>query len=113
MSARRREGDDPLVSVVVPALNEEITVGEFVGWCWEGFEKAGVMGEVLIVDSSTDRTGEIAREKGARVLSVPRRGLGRAYIDAVAEIRGRYVVMGDCDLTYDFRELGAFVDKLQ
>ena len=103
----------PLVSVVVPALNEQMTVGEFVDWCWEGLDKAGVSGEVVIVDSSTDRTGEIARARGARVLSVPRRGLGRAYIDAIPDIRGTYVVMGDCDLTYDFRDLGRFVEKLE
>ena len=42
----------------------------------------------------------------------PKRGLGRAYIDAIPQIRGGYVIMGDCDLTYDFRELGAFVEKL-
>jgi glycosyltransferase involved in cell wall biosynthesis len=104
--------DQPLVSIVIPALDEEITIGEFVEWCWEGLHKAGVRGEVLIVDSSRDRTGDIASEKGARVLRVPKRGLGRAYIDAVPHIRGEYAIMGDCDLTYDFRELVPFVERL-
>lgn len=106
------EADRTLVSIVVPALNEETTVGEFIDWCWEGLDKAGVQGEILIVDSSMDCTGVIAEAKGARVLRVPKRGLGRAYIDATPHIRGEYVIMGDCDLTYDFRELGPFVDKL-
>ena len=70
------------VSIVTPCLNEELTVGEFVDWCHEGLERAGVEGEVVIVDSSTDRSAEIAEEHGARVLRVPKRGLGRAYIDA-------------------------------
>ncbi len=101
-----------VVSIVVPALNEELTIGEFVDWCHEGLRQAGVRGEVLIVDSSTDRTAELAASKGARVLRVPKRGLGRAYIDAVPHIHGKYVIMGDCDLTYDFRELKQFIEAL-
>src|SRR5262245_53578722 len=96
----------PLVSIVIPALNEELTIGEFVDWCWEGLSVARVPGEILIVDSSTDRTGVIAEAAGATVLRVPKRGLGRAYIDAIPHIKGSYVIMGDCDLTYDFRQLG-------
>jgi glycosyltransferase involved in cell wall biosynthesis len=103
---------DVTVSIVVPSLNEELTIGEFVDWCHAGLQQAGVRGEILIVDSSTDRTAEIAEAKGARVVRVPKRGLGRAYIDAVPHIRGKYVIMGDCDLTYDFRELKQFVDAL-
>jgi hypothetical protein len=104
---------DPLFSIVIPALNEEITIGEFVDWCKEGLARAGVSGEILIVDSSTDRTPAIALERGARVLRTPKRGLGRAYTDAIPYIRGRYVIMGDCDLTYDFRELTPFVEALK
>src|SRR5215813_10412610 len=104
---------EPEVSVVIPALNEQLTVGEFVDWCQEGFARAGVKGEVLIIDSGTDSTGEIALARGARVLKSPRRGLGRAYIDALPFIRGAFVIMGDADCTYDFRELGAFVAKFR
>src|SRR5436190_15731102 len=100
------------VSIVVPCLNEELVVGEFVDWCWEGLRHAGVEGEVIIIDSSTDRSPQIAAEHGARALRVPKRGLGRAYIDAIPEIRGDYVIMGDCDLTYEFRELSQFIEKL-
>jgi glycosyltransferase involved in cell wall biosynthesis len=105
--------DDPEVSVVVPAVNEQLTITEFVGWCKQGLAASGLRGEVLIVDSSTDQTAELALEAGARVLKTPKRGLGRAYIDAVPHIRGKYVVMGDADLTYDFRQLGLFVEKLR
>lgn len=105
---------DPVeISIVIPALNEEITVGEFVDWCKEGLEKAGVRGQILIVDSSTDRTPDIAVEHGAEVLRTPKRGLGRAYIDALPYIRGPYVLLGDADLTYDFREIRPFLEKFR
>ena len=100
-------------SIVVPALNEEITVGEFVDWCKEGLARAGVRGQILIVDSSTDRTPEIALAHGGEVLRTPKRGLGRAYIDAASYIRGRWIIMGDADLTYDFRELAPFIEAFQ
>jgi hypothetical protein len=108
----REQQSDITVSIVVPALNEELTMAEFVRWCHQGLQEAGVRGEILIVDSSTDRTAELAESGGARVIKVPKRGLGRAYIDAVPHIRGKYVVMGDCDLTYDFRHLRQFVEAL-
>ena len=86
--------EDPELSIVIPALNEELTITEFVRWCLEGLASAGVRGEILIVDSSTDSTAKLAREAGARVLRVPKRGLGRAYMDAIPYIRGRWVLMG-------------------
>src|SRR5437762_1510254 len=101
------------ISIVVPALNEEITVGEFVDWCKEGLRHAGVTGQILIVDSSSDNTPNIALEHGGEVLRTPKRGLGRAYIDAIPYIRGKWIVMGDADLTYDFRELTPFVQAFQ
>jgi glycosyltransferase involved in cell wall biosynthesis len=107
------DAHDPEFSIVVPALNEEITIGKFVDWCKEGIARAGVAAEVLIVDSSTDRTAEIALAHGARVLKVPRRGLGRAYIDAIAHARGRFIIMGDADCTYDFRRLDDFVERFR
>jgi glycosyltransferase involved in cell wall biosynthesis len=105
--------EDPEVSIVIPAVNEELTISDFVAWCRQGLEDAGARGEILIIDSSTDRTAELALAGGARVLRTPKRGLGRAYIDALPFIRGRYVVMGDADCTYDFRLLGRFVEKLR
>ncbi len=104
---------DPELSIVVPALNEQLTIADFVDWCKEGLKKAGCTGEILIVNSSTDETGPIALKKGARVLNTPKRGLGRAYIDSLPFIRGKYIVMGDCDCTYDFRELEPFVTKFR
>ena len=101
------------LSLVVPALNEAITVGEFVQWCQQGLKAAGVTGQILIVDSSTDATPDLVLAQGGEVLRVPKRGLGRAYIDALPYIRGRWIVMGDADLTYDFRELSPFVAQFR
>jgi len=103
----------PELSIVIPALNEALTVGEFVAWCKEGLATAGVVGEILIVDSSDDDTTTIALAGGARVLKVPRRGLGRAYIDALPYVRGKWILMGDADCTYDFRLLGSFVERFR
>jgi glycosyltransferase involved in cell wall biosynthesis len=103
----------PELSIVIPALNEELTIGDFVEWCKEGLATAGVSGEILIVDSSSDRTADIALAGGARVLRTPRRGLGRAYIDALPYVRSKYVLMGDCDCTYDFREIAPFMERFR
>jgi hypothetical protein len=116
MSAVREQligGSTVEVSIVVPCLNEELTVGRFVDWCTEGLTSAGVSGEVLIVDSSEDRSPIIAAEHGARVISVPKRGLGHAYIEAIPHVRGDIAIMGDCDLTYDFRELDGFISAIR
>jgi len=108
-----QDAADPEVSIVIPALNEEQTISEFVAWCHRGLEDAGVRGEVLIVDSSSDSTAAKALQAGARVLKTPKRGLGRAYMDAIPYIRGKYVLMGDADLTYDFREIRPFLEQFQ
>lgn len=104
---------DVELSIVVPALNEQTTVGEFVDWCKAGLDRAGVKGQILIIDSSTDDTARIVLEHGGEVLLTPKRGLGRAYIDAIPYIRGKWIVMGDADLTYDFRELSPFVEEFR
>ena len=101
---------DPELSIVIPALNESLTIELFVDWCHEGLRRANIRGEILIIDSSTDATADIALSKGARVLKSPKRGLGRAYIDALPFIRGRYVLMGDADCTYDFRNIEPFME---
>src|SRR6185312_12061968 len=66
------------LSIVIPAMNEEITVGEFMDWCKEGIARAGVTAQILIVDSSSDNTPKIVLEHGGEVLRVPKRGVGSA-----------------------------------
>jgi glycosyltransferase involved in cell wall biosynthesis len=103
----------PQISVVLPCLNEETAVGAVVDQAWEGIERAGLTGEVIVVDNgSTDRSAEIAGQHGATVVFEPRRGYGSAYLAGIANARGDYVVMADADGTYPVNDLGAFVDAL-
>ncbi len=104
---------NPELTILIPTLNERLTISTFMEWCRIGLRKAGIAAEILIVDSSSDETPEIALSLGARVLRTPKRGLGRAYIDALPYVRGKYVLMGDADCTYDFRELSGFVREFR
>ena len=110
----RHDVAEPELSIVIPALDEELTVGDFVDWCREGLDAAGVVGEVLIVDSSADRhVRDRARARRAR--AARRRGAVSAARTSTRcpYVRGEYVLMGDADCTYDFRQLRPFVEKLR
>jgi glycosyltransferase involved in cell wall biosynthesis len=101
------------VSVVLPCLNEEGTVGICVGKALAWFQSAGLRGEVIVVDNgSTDRSRERAGEVGARVIDEPRRGYGNAHLRGFAESRGRTIVMADADDTYDLSDLTPLVAPL-
>jgi hypothetical protein len=101
------------VSVVIPCLNEAEGVGVCVEKSIRAFEKMGVKGEVVVADNgSTDGSPEIAEAAGARVVHESRPGYGSAYLAGFAAARGRYIVMGDADDTYDFSAIDVFVEKL-
>jgi glycosyltransferase involved in cell wall biosynthesis len=103
----------PLVSVVIPCLNEEENVERCVAAARETLERMGLDGEVLVVDNgSEDDSARLAAAAGARVVSEPRRGYGSAYLAGFAAARGRYIVMADADLTYDFGDIPRFVALL-
>lgn len=104
---------DPELTIVIPAMNERLTIADTVEWCKQGLNEAGIRGEILIVDSSTDETPQLALAHGARVLKAPKRGLGRAYIDAIPYIRSNNILMGDADCTYDFRQISQFVREFR
>jgi glycosyltransferase involved in cell wall biosynthesis len=102
------------VSIVIPCLNEEETIEECVTRAWKAIEEMGRSGEVIVADNaSEDRSAELARDAGARVVPEPRRGYGSAYLAGLAAARGRYVVMLDADLTYDFGDIPRFVEELE
>jgi glycosyltransferase involved in cell wall biosynthesis len=105
--------DELVVSVVIPCLNEEENIERCVTLALEALREANIPGEVVVADNaSDDNSGEVAARVGARVVHEPRRGYGSAYLAGFAAARGRYIVMGDADLTYDFREIPRFVEKL-
>jgi len=105
--------DGPLVSVVIPCLNEAGNIEACVQAAREAIAHAGITGEVIVADNaSEDRSAELAAAAGARVVSEPRRGYGSAYLVGFAAARGKYIVMADADLTYDFNEIPNFVREL-
>ncbi|MBI3761443.1 MAG: glycosyltransferase family 2 protein [Chloroflexi bacterium] len=104
----------PQVSVVLPCLNEERTVGACVRKARAAFAAAGLDGEVVVADNgSTDRSVAMAAEAGARVAHESRRGYGSAYLKGIAEARGQYIVIADSDDTYDLGEVPALVAELR
>lgn len=99
------------ISLVIPCLNEELVIGDVIKDCWIGLHQ-NKNHQILIIDSSTDTSPDIAESLGAEVIKTPRGGLGKAYIDSIPYIKGDYVIMGDADGTYDYKELDHFVEKL-
>ncbi|HET6848253.1 MAG TPA: flippase-like domain-containing protein [Gaiellales bacterium] len=98
------------VSVVIPCLNERETIERSVRNAWQGIALAGADGEVVVADNgSTDGSADLARAAGARVIHESRRGYGSAYLAGLAASRGRYILMGDGDGTYDFTALPDFL----
>src|SRR5215204_1704235 len=107
-------GHAPLVSVVIPCLNEAECIERCVTLARETLEAHGLSGEVVVSDNgSTDGSGALAAKAGARVTREHRPGYGNAYIAGFKMARGRYIVMVDADLTYDFADIPRFVDELE
>lgn len=104
----------PVVSVVIPCLNEADTVAACVAQARRSLEEADLAGEVIVADNgSTDGSRELARAAGARVVEVEARGYGSALMAGIEAAGGRYLVMGDADQSYDFSETPRFVAKLE
>jgi glycosyltransferase involved in cell wall biosynthesis len=101
------------VTVVIPCLNEEDNIEACVQRAHEVMTERGIRGEVVVADNaSEDHSAELAAAAGARVVREPRRGYGSAYLAGFAAARGRYIVMADADLTYDFGDIPRFVEQL-
>ena len=104
----------PLVSVVIPCLNEAENIEACVTAARAALERMEVEAEVVVADNnSEDDSARIAEQAGARVVVEKRRGYGSAYLAGLAASRGRYIVMADADLTYDFGEIPRFVAALE
>jgi hypothetical protein len=102
------------VSVVLPCLNEADTLASCIRKAQDGLARSGASGEIIVADNgSTDGSVEIARGLGAVVVAVPDRGYGNALMKGIETSRGRFVVMGDADDSYDFGEIPRFVEKLR
>lgn len=106
---------EPLdVSIIIPCLNEEKSITECVIKARAWLSQSGMTGEVVVVDNnSTDRTSEVARQAGARVIFEQLRGKGNAFRTGMRESRGRYIVMSDGDATYDLSQLDEMIRPLE
>jgi glycosyltransferase involved in cell wall biosynthesis len=113
-ASERRELHMPLVSVVIPCLNEAENIEACVTAARTALDAMDVPGEVVVADNnSEDDSARLAEQAGARVVVERRRGYGSAYLAGFAAARGTYIVMADADLTYDFKEIPRFVAALE
>jgi glycosyltransferase involved in cell wall biosynthesis len=102
------------LSVVMPCLNESDTIGICVEKAIRAMREAGIDGEVVVADNgSTDNSKRIASSLGARTVDVRERGYGSALMGGIEASRGKFILMGDCDDSYDFLEIPAFVSQLR
>src|SRR5262245_58610859 len=104
----------PELSIVMPCLNEAETIGICVETAQAFLHRYQVAGEIVVADNgSTDGSQAIATLMGARVVHVEAKGYGNALMGGIMAARGRYIIMGDADNSYDFLDLSRFVDKLR
>jgi hypothetical protein len=109
-----KESEPIELTVVMPCLNEAETLGTCIDKANRALGESGIVGEVVVADNgSSDGSRAIAVERGARVVPVAERGYGHALMGGIAAARGRYVLMGDADESYDFEQLPRFVEKLR
>lgn len=114
INAQETSFEECELTVLMPCLNEKLTLAACIRKAKAFLARVGVRGEVLIADNgSDDGSPEIAISEGARVLRVFERGYGAALIAGTRAARGRYVIMGDSDDSYDFSELDLFLDALR
>lgn len=114
MSQPLERASDVELTILMPCLNEARTVGACVRAAREFLALAGVQGEVLVADNgSSDGSQSLAQDAGARVVDAAQRGYGAALLTGIRAARGRFVIMGDADLSYDFSSLAPFLARLR
>ena len=104
----------PLVTIVIPCLNEAETLATVIRKTVAGLTRQGIVGEIIVADNgSTDGSQAIALAEGATVIPVPQRGYGAALHGGIAAARAQYVVMGDADDSYDLAAIDPFLERLR
>ena len=104
----------PELSVVLPCLNEALTLPVCIQQIQQAIQSLGVAAEIIVADNgSSDGSPEIAASLGARVTPVAARGYGNALMGGIAAARGRYIIMGDADCSYDFSDIPKFLEQLR
>ena len=102
------------LTILIPCLNEEKTIGICIKKAKKFIEANKIDGEILIADNgSTDKSIEIAKRHGANIIQVKEKGYGSALIQGTKKAKGKYIIMGDADDSYNFLELEQFIEKLE
>jgi len=109
-----KEQEEIELSIVMPCLNEAETVGRCVEKARDALRDMNCVGEIIVADNgSTDGSPEVAARGGALVIRVPAVGYGSALLGGIEAARGRYIIMGDADDSYDFGDLAQFLERLR
>lgn len=102
------------LTVLIPCLNEARTIGVCIDKANAFIKRTGIVAEVLVSDNgSSDGSQSIAAQRGARIVPASERGYGAALINGIQHARGKFIIMGDADDSYDFSRLDAYVDRLR
>lgn len=102
------------LTILIPCLNEEETIGICIKKAKEEIQKNNLEAEILMVDNgSSDHSIKIAKQEGIQVIEVEEKGYGKALIEGTKEAKGKYVIMGDADDSYNFLEIKDFIQKLE
>ena len=113
VESAKKVTDQLELSIVIPCLNESDTVAVVVAKAVRALRELRVEGEVIVADNgSTDGSQTLARQAGAKVIQVPEKGYGAALMGGIFQARGRFVIMGDADDSYDFTKIQPFYQKL-
>jgi glycosyltransferase involved in cell wall biosynthesis len=113
-NVNKPDSQKPMVSIVMPCRNEENAVGECVLNAKNFLKKYSIAGEIIVADNqSSDSSRKIAGRAGAIIVDAKKKGYGAAYLCGLKQARGEYIIMGDCDGSYDFSETGKFLAALE
>jgi glycosyltransferase involved in cell wall biosynthesis len=104
--------NQPLVSIIIPCMNEETTIGTCIRKAWSSLKHEGLEGEIIVCDNSIDNSGDIAKRLGAIVVTPANKGYGNAFLEGFRHARGKYFLLADADDTYDLMEMGKFLKPL-
>lgn len=105
---------EKLLTILMPCLSEEETLAFCIREAQQYIRECRMEAEILVVDNgSTDKSSQIAQELGARVVTEMKHGYGNAICKGIYEAKGKYIIMGDCDGSYAFRNLNRFLEQLE
>jgi len=104
---------DPKITIILPCRNEEQALPLCLAQIKDAIKKNNLSAEIIVSDSSTDKSPEIAQKENVILIKHDKKGYGTAYLQAFPHAKGRYIFMADADCTYDFNEIPKFIAELE